>query len=216
MSRPLSYYQDLITSEQRDKPNFMSKLTANLQQGTDATNLLDNIYQCFDLDNINIENPLFIPSYITGYVSSVSIIHLTNGAQLDILGSLIGMSRIVDFNPADGSSSTLTDADYKTILKAKIAKNIWSGQIADLVQLWQILFPGTLIFVTDNQNMTMTVMLAGSFTAMTQDLITHGYIVPKPAGVGINYVYGHLPVFGYDSQDGYITGYDVGWWSDLR
>jgi hypothetical protein len=213
-SRPIEYYQNLITSEHRDKPNFVNYLTSNLGSYSDTSDIIDRLDAYFDIDNVS-EYPYldFFPGYVVGYTSG-KFIASTDGAQLDILGELIGIGRVVNFNPTDGSSPILSDLNYKMVLKAQILKNNWNGRLDDLVKIWEILFPGSLFIVTDNQDMSMTVILAGAFTPMIQDLIMHGYIVPKPEGVRINYSFGHLPVFGYDLNDSYVTGYDTGWWAD--
>lgn len=212
----MEYYKNLITSQHRNKPKFIDHLFAALEMVDNGTRLVNNLHEYFDIDNIS-ENPYldYIPGYIFGY-STGKFIASANGKQLDLLGELIGVSRTVHFTPTDGSSPVLSDDNYRIVLLAKIAKNNWDGQIGSLKQIWENLFPGYLIIITDNQDMTMNVLLAGSFTPILIDLITYGYIVPKPEGVLINYVYGHLPVFGYDSNDEYVAPYDTGWWSDIR
>lgn len=214
--RPLTYYKDLITSQHRDKPKFMDHLAAALELCDDGSRLASLLDEYFDLERVS-DNPYldYIPAYIFGYSSGLFIAS-ANGKQLDVLGEWIGVSRTVTFNPTDGSSPVLTDSDYRIVLLAKIAKNNWDGQIKSLIEIWESLFPGYLIIINDNQDMTMTVLLAGSFSPMMIDLITHGYIVPKPEGVLVNYVYGHLPVFGYDSNDNYIAPYDTGWWANIE
>lgn len=189
MSRPVSYYLDLITSQYRQSTKFLAWLTAALEVLDDTTSTIVDIVNAFDLDN-------------------------AVGVQLDVVGGLVGQGRTVNFIPSGGISLTLADANYRTLLKAKIVKNHWTGQVAELVTAWELLFPGTLIIINDNQDMTMLVTLAGDFSSLVQELVTNGYIVPKPEGVHINFAWGHLPVFGYDQQSDYLDGYDVGWWAN--
>jgi hypothetical protein len=73
------------------------------------------------------------------------------------------------------------------------------------------LFPsGSIIFI-DNQNMTATVILEGTFSSIETDLITNGLIVPRPEGVLYTYVIGAtFPLFGADLNNSFIAGADLG------
>lgn len=75
---------------------------------------------------------------------------------------------------------------------------------------------GTLIFVEDNQDMTMTVGLAGIKPNPLQlALLTDGQLVPKPEGVRVDYAITTNdggPLFGFDVQNSYISGFDTGAW----
>ena len=133
------------------------------------------------------------------------------GDQLDTLGAILGINRTVSFEPTD-ASPILNDETYRIVLKAKIVRNHWNGQIGTLKAAWDILFPGQALLITDNQDMTMDVMIIGDFTTLIQDLITNGYIVPKPQGVETNYGFPVLPSFGYDLDTDYVAGYESGSW----
>lgn len=186
-STAMAYYLQYPTSEYITKPNFMAMLKLLLTPFNDAATIAVNFPTFFDIDK-------------------------AIGAQLDVLGQIIGQQRTINFNPSDGSSPTLGDEDYRTLLKATIIKNTWDGTIPDLYTQWANLFPSGTIVIKDNQDMTMNVIIAGNFTTVVQDLITHDYIVPRPAAVKINYSFGTLPIFGYDIQSGFINGYDIGHW----
>ncbi len=187
MSRDLAYYKGLITHQYRMSTKFMQWLEANLQLFSDAAGVADDLIAAFGLDT-------------------------AVGAQLDILGDILGVGRTVSFSPSGGVSPVLDDDTYRVVLKAKIVKNHWDGQIGSLVRAWQLLFPDGQILVTDNEDMSMDVLVAGNLTTLIQELIEHGYIVPKPEGVKINYVFGTLPAFGYDLETGYVAGYETGHW----
>lgn len=135
------------------------------------------------------------------------------GAQLDVLGTLIGASRTLPFQPSGGASPILTDADYKTLLLAKIAQNQWNGSLSSLYALWNELFPGGRISLIDNQNMTATIILAGTFSSIVQDMITNGLIVPRPQAVLYNYTFATLPILGFDQNNATIAGLDAGHFS---
>ncbi len=183
----IQYYLGYPTSEYITKPNFMAMLQLLLTPFNDAAYLACNMYSYLSIDN-------------------------AVGVQLDLLGELIGQSRTINFNPTNGSSPTLNDGDYQVLLKATIIKNMWNGTIPSLYASWATLFPGGIIVIQDNQDMSMNVILSGNFTSNIHDLIINGYIVPRPEGVLVNYSLGTLPVFGFDLGNAYIQGWDQGYW----
>jgi hypothetical protein len=111
-------------------------------------------------------------------------------------------------------SPILDDSDYLTLIQAKILQNNWDGQAGSLWQPWQVIFPGGRIYITDNQNMTCTVFLVGSFSPLQQQMIENGLIVPRPEAVQYTYEFATLPIFGFDNLNPtFIAGFDVGSWS---
>jgi hypothetical protein len=69
------------------------------------------------------------------------------------------------------------------------------------------------IIVADLQNMTAVIQVTGASNSVLADLVNNGYIVPRPAGVLYEYGFGDLPVFGFDGNNAYIAGFDLGKWS---
>ena len=181
---PLGYYLGLLTSQYQNSPKLNAFLAMLLQKFEDISQCQSVLDEAFDLDN-------------------------AVGAQLDILGVLLGASRLVGFQPSGGVSPLLDDTSYRVYLKARAAMNQWDGTIDGLQGVWTTLFPGGRIVIDDNQNMTATIFLSGSFTSIQQDLITNGYIVPRPEGVLYTYVFGG-PHFGCDLNNSYVAGVDVG------
>lgn len=182
------YYQNLLTSEYKQSPQMNAWLTALLNIANDISNCLISISTAFDLD-------------------------YAIGVQLDILGVIVGVSRVVNFQPSNNISPVLDDATYRLLLRATIANNQWDGKIGSLYPIWQTLFPGGTIIIIDNQDMTATIVLTGAFSSIIQDLIVNGYIVPRPEAVLYNFEFGGLPFFGFDREDAFISGWDTGLWS---
>jgi len=155
-------YLSLVTSEYADKPNFIAWLTAVLGPADDTASAGGSFAGAFDLD------------------SAV-------GVQLDILGLIVGVSRTVDFQPSNGVSPVLDDDTFRVVLQARIAANAWDGTQPGLYNLWSTIFPGISLQYVDNQDMTATATVTGLSSSIEQDLIVHGYIVPKPMGVAVTY-----------------------------
>ena len=185
---PISYYTGLLTSEYTNASKFKQWLTSVLSIADDISTCLANMTGAFDLD-------------------------YAIGAQLDILGQIVGIGRTVSFQPSGGVSAVLDDTTYRILIKATIANNQWDGKIGSLYPIWNNLFPGGHITIVDNQNMTANIILTGSFTSIIQDLITNGLIVPRPESVAYTYLFGSLPFFGFDRNDSFIAGFDTGKWS---
>lgn len=182
---------NLVTSQYRDSPNFLLWLNACLNKLDQETGVIDQLTAFFDIDS-------------------------AIGAQLDILGQIIGQGRQVNFEPIDGSGSVLDDRNYRTLLKAKIVKNNWKGTLAEVNLMWRSLFPGGAIIIYDNQDMSFEVTIAGTFSLTERELVRNGYIIPKPEGVRVNYSFGDLPLFGYDLENDFIKGYDEGNWARTK
>ena len=70
----ISTYLNRITSEHKNKPSFTKLVKARLEPFIDLCELLEDIDKSFDLDT-------------------------ASGAQLDIIGQYVGVSRLLDFQP---------------------------------------------------------------------------------------------------------------------
>lgn len=190
------YYQNLLTSEYRNAPKLNAFLKMMLQKYQDICQCQVSLDTAFDLD------------------SAV-------GAQLDVLGVILGVGRTVPFQPSDSVSPVLDDSTYVILLKATAAINQWNGLIDSLYPIWQTIFPNSLIIIADNQDMTAAILLPGpsgwggdsGFSSIQQDLIKNGMIVPRPEGVEYLYVFPPFPVFAFDQDNEYASGFDVGFWA---
>jgi hypothetical protein len=185
---PIGYYLNLLTSQYGEAEPFQRWLQAVLNIANDISNCLLSIGPAFDLN-------------------------YAVGVQLDTLGTIVGVSRTVPFQPTGGVSPILDDTTYRLLIKATIANNQWDGKVGSLYPIWNNLFPGGHITIIDNQNMTADIILTGSFTSIIQDLITNDMIVPRPETVAYTYIVGDLPLFGFDLNNGFIAGFDTGKWS---
>ncbi|SEI99177.1 Protein of unknown function [Azotobacter beijerinckii] len=210
----ISDYLGLVTSEHADKLKFMAMLQAALHPFVDANNTAAGLPDNFDLD-------------------------IAIGAQLDVVGLWVGISRIVKtpisgvyfsldvdglgfdqgvwqgpYDPDSGVVS-LDDDTYRTLIRAKIAANRWDGTVEQSRAILDLVFTNeSLLFIQDNQDMTMTIGMSGKQpSAIFLSLLTGGYIPIKPAGVRVDYVItsqNNTPIFGFDMQNQYVSGFDNG------
>lgn len=159
-------YLNNITSQHRDKPNFIAWLSAFLNKIDGAYTLM----QSFD-SNMDIDNAI--------------------GNQLDMLGQLIGRKRTLNFQPLNGFSPILTDDYYRLVLKTKIAMNNWDGTVESMYTIWNNIFGDDTLMdlqLQDNQDMSFNAYITGYIDQIQQNLIANGYIIPKPEGVRVNYI----------------------------
>jgi hypothetical protein len=180
-----AYYKSLITSEYQASPNMLAWLGASIQPFQDTLACLAGFPAAFDI------------------ITAV-------GPQLDILGSILGQPRTVTFQPSGAVSPVLDDTTYRLLLQASIQKNHWDGTLDALIGIWRFVFPGGLLIVDDHQNMTVDLFVAAAFTSIIQDLVLHGYMLPRPQGVLYTYFIATLPIFGFDRDDAFVAGFDQG------
>lgn len=183
----MSQYTDLITSEHADKPKFVALVDGVTSVIAAQAQTVGLMSQAFDLD--------------------VAI-----GAQLDVLGQWVGISRYASvtitgvyfsfdteglgfdqglikgpFDPSEGLA-TMDDETYRTMIRAKIGANHWDGTLPSYQQIMAQIFAGTgtLAFAVDNQDMSMSVYFAGTQpSALLAGLIKSGAFPLKTAGVRI-------------------------------
>ena len=187
MGRPIEYYQSLLSSQWKppSAPKLNAWLTANLQ-------LFQDVIVCAE-------------AFIAAFDPTIA-----SGPQLDVLGNIVGQPRQVSFQPSGGVSPVLDDVTYALLIQATIARNHWDGKIDSLIAIWQSLFPGGTLTVQDNQDMTVTLFVAGAFTSILQDLILRGYFLPRPQAVAYTYEIAALPMLGFDESTAYLSGLDSG------
>lgn len=211
-------YLKLVTSKHNQQPKFMEMLRGEVQGQVDNINLLLRFRTLFDIDQ-------------------------AQGQQLDIIGLWVGISRNIQtpltgvffafdtagvgfdegrwFGIGDSMNglTSLSDGEYRILLKAKIAANHWDGTVPGAYSIWAIVFAGTdmKLLIQDGQDMTMAIILLSlTVTAVELSLLTNGYIALRPAGVLITGYYqetvADVPLFGFDVENSTIAGFDHGAW----
>ena len=187
----LDGYRRLLTSEYKTRPRLTSWLLWLLSEGLTYKNTVQEFLDAFNLDT-------------------------AVGVQLDIIGRIVGVDRLLSFHPVSGDSPLMNDSTYRMIIKAKIIQNTWKGTLDELYEAWAVLFPEVRYFqIQDLQDMTYNVVIMGAFTPLERELIANGYIIPKPEGVRINLLTitdtSGLPLFAYDMDTYLLSGYTSHW-----
>jgi hypothetical protein len=217
MSNTIQTYQNLVTSEYQNQPNFQATIALSVGMSVQVQALLASMMTTiFDLDSPPVGN------------------------QLDIIGQWVGVSRSVaipiagvyfswddtkfdgwDFgNWRPGNAPTtitvLPDGAYLTLIRARIAANQWDGTTEGAYAIWEKVFPTFAILVIDHCNMTYDLAIVGGIVdSLTLALITGGYIPLRPEGVLINEYLVSVDTnkaFAWDVENTYLAGWNEGSW----
>jgi len=210
-------YLDLITSAWRQKPKFTAMVSADVSVQVRVQDLLASLIEAYDVDT-------------------------AVGSQLDVIGQWVGISRRVNvpianvyfswnadytlgweygtWQPANQpfSVTVLPDDSYRTLIRAKIAANLWDGTTDRAYAIWDAVFPTITILIQDHQNMSYDLAFVGGIIdSLTLALITGGYIPLKPEGVKVNVYYIPInpgPMFCWDlDETTLVAGWETGSWA---
>lgn len=178
-------YLALVPSANKVQPKFMAMIALTVQPMVDTINLVESIPSLLDVDLavgqaldivgewVNLSRTLRAP--ITGVYFA-----------FDTVG--LGFDEGIWFSSDDPATGivVLDDETYRTMLKLKIAANVWDGSMEWANQALQNAF-GTqgdppVVWIEDNFDMTMSYMTS-SMVALIQQLVAGGYMPFKVAGV---------------------------------
>lgn len=181
-------YLKLITSEYAESPKYNSYVEAFLKMLDPAISCATSFDEIFNLNK-------------------------AVGNQLDKLGMLVGITRELPFSDPD-VPSILPDVYFRKVIKARVYSDHWDGTMQGLANIIHEMYPDAIFQIVDGQDMSYQIIIIDPGSDPTfAALLFHGYIIPKPAGVRVNYTILDKPLFGYDSNTSFIKGWDLGTWS---
>jgi len=226
VQRLLTYKRDEITAdtvgEEMKSRTFASVDTVGafmkgLQVNFDKVGVVFKRINYDDEKQIDLRNTSAVEKTAEDIISAFDVDNAV-GPQLDILGRIVGVGRVLKFQPSE-DSPVMDDETYRLVIKAAIIKNQWKGNAASLKEAWMNLYPDTVIFeIQDLQDMSFNIVVSGEFTTLQREIITNGYILPKPEGVRINLLtivdLTGFPLFTYDYDTLYMSGYGSHWASN--
>jgi hypothetical protein len=150
-----------ITSQHSLMPNFMAWLAAYLEKADGAHGIVRELPEAFD-------------------------VYKATGAQLDVIGQLVGVGREYPPLPFPDMNPLLVDNVYRRVILAKIVRNRWRGNYESFFEIWnETMRDSYQATYFDNQDMTMDVAITGDFSPVEIELVLGGHIIPKPMGVGM-------------------------------
>ena len=132
-------------------------------------------------------------------------IELAEGVNLDTIGSIVGISRVLPGgpnNPLPPEQSVLSDAQYRLLLRAKIVKNHSHGTNEDLIKGLSYLFATNYVAIDDNNDMSIRIGVGKMLGEIEKAIYYLLDILPRPGGVLINYrvMFDANKYFGFEGQ----------------
>lgn len=212
----MSIYNKLIIGEFQKSPNFnaiVDLLTSALQTNTDLVNSFQTL---FDLDTAVGQQLDYTGQWI-GITRNITpaITNVFFSFDIDHLGFDEGYWQ---GKYSYGGVTTLTDDVYRRLLYAKVMVNQCDGTIPGAIQALKMVFPDNDVFIKDNQDMTMDIILSGSLTPMVIALLKRGSFNSRPTGVLVNDYHmastRYQPLFAFDLNTPLLAGFDIGVWSE--
>jgi Protein of unknown function (DUF2612) len=184
-------YTNLITSEHSDKPKFMATVAATCQPFADMFEEYNDVDELYNIDT-------------------------AQGAQLDVIGQWIGLSRTLSIpltgvyfsfdtsglgfdqgvwqGPFDPSTqlTQLGDETYRQVLKAKIQANKFDGTIPTYKAILNAAYgsASTTLHVINKTSTTYDIYVVGTaLPPISLQLLKLDILQLIPAGVTLNGVY---------------------------
>lgn len=170
----INNYLNLIPSDNIQKPKFMAYLKAILDHAADLSGTVESIALAFNLEN-------------------------AAGAQLDIIGDLIGLKRQLKFVPTEGGDQ-MSDEEYRIMIKMTIARHRWNGSNETAVQIYKEIFENLFnIWYQDNLDCTVDIYISGIRTTREAEIMNaaDGYLVPAGVGKTVNVIGGNVDLQPY-------------------
>lgn len=152
-------YADLLSQANYDRPKFNLLVRSLLKPGISLMQLIQSFNLIYELDN-------------------------ACGDQLDVLGEIIGASRLLNYVPASGDR-VMDDDEFRLVLKLTIAQNTWDGTLGSIKAIYaNALGSNVSIKYVDNQDMSVTISVYGDITTREIEILDSAGLLLVPAGVG--------------------------------
>jgi len=181
----LSLYLNRITTYNQ-KPKFTATVTAVLQPFVDAQAFLEGLPAAFDID-VAIGAQLDVVGQWVNLSRNVELPVLNNWFSLG--DAARGIGRGVWYNGAYSFGNyivALDDTSYRNLLYARIAANHWDGTSAGALSVLETYFsnPATYVIADDKQTMTTYYALSGLIPdAVSLEIFSGDYLPLSAAGI---------------------------------
>lgn len=163
----IKYYTNLLIKQYWNKPKARATIKTLIFNNI---LLFENVINNFT-DNFNINKAV--------------------GKQLDIIGALVGVSRIYDGIEFENTQSpnTLDDETYRILIKLKGINNYSVNSIKSIADGVYNFLNNKLVFV-NNTDMTISYIIFGENEQdnIIKIILKNRNILPAPAGVYVNYI----------------------------
>jgi hypothetical protein len=182
-------YTTLITSEFNQQPKFMALVDTFANSMGEITAAAESLPAAFDLDQavgaqldilgLWIGQSRNIPNAIS--ISYFGFSDTPNAGGFGDLNNPSTGSPFFDLNDPLGSSASLPDGPYLTVLQAEILKNQYDGLMDDL-EAALTLIAGEPYAIYDAGTKRPTIVILVGVSSLIQSLLTNIDLLPRPAG----------------------------------
>lgn len=211
-------YLNLVTSEYKQKPNFLATLSFMVSIGVRVQELMNKmVSRIFDIDTPPDGDQLDTIGLWVGAPRTVHVPIAGLYFSWDGVDTAVGWD-LGSWQPATAPSTIteLPDDVYLNLILATIAANNWDGTTTGAYAIWAQVFPSFSILIQDNCNMTYDLGIVGGVPdSLTLSLITGGYIQLRPQGVRVDKYFIPVdtnPAFCWDTESTLVKGWDEGSW----
>ena len=155
-------YEKLISDRNARREKFMGYVRAILSLGIGVASPVESMDMAFDISN-------------------------AAGDQLDVIGDLVGLKRLLDYEPSVGSRE-MDDDEYRLCLKMTIAKNEWDGTNDGAFAAYKILNDsGIGINYYDNQDTTVSLVVQEALSVRIYEILRNTGLLLVPSGVSAEF-----------------------------
>lgn len=185
-------YLNRITSEHNLKQNFMAMIATLCGGIGDMTAEVLSMPTLFDLD-VAVGNQLDIVGEWVGQprivadVLTVAFFGFQDDEAALTFGELTNPSVggvFYELGATYESTTTLSDSDYRTIIRARIVRNQAQGQAVDIESALQYIF-GVPCQIHDIGDWSLAIVVGAPITQTQEALLNTLDILPRPAGIQI-------------------------------
>lgn len=195
-------YSALLTSEYANSPNFIQTVQLTANAIGDITTLLQSLPAQFDIDNALGRQLDIVGQWIgfprtIGGVLLVQFFGFADDATALTFGELTDPSvggRFLELGENTSQSATLSDVEYKLLLKAKVLQNDWDGSVAEFEAAANDVLLGIPYLVVDPGTNVVLIMPRAALDPVLTQLLTGYDLLPRAAGVRYQFV---IPQSGY-------------------
>lgn len=201
-------YTKLITSQHSSKPKYMAWMKVLSDALSDCLAVAQSLNTLFDVDSavgaqldavgLRVGQPRVVPNVITLNYFGFEDTEVTVYQFGELSDPSVG-GRFYDLGDPVGSTVLLGDPEYRTAIRARIARNQYDGSLAALEQALMYIF-GVACSVTDKGDRQISIAIGRPITAIEQALITDYDLLPRVAGVRLAQIEYATPLAG-DAAD---------------
>lgn len=205
------YSHELIENQLRESPNYIEVIRLLAEDFDEASDIYEYIAK-----NINIMNAGGVWLDLIGDIVGVSRVfdkeiqptYFGFSDQANITG--FGQARFRDPNDKTTSSSILNDDDYRVVIIGQIARNY--GDVSEVGVATSVLnmTQADQVLVYQGGAAEFNVYIIGLVSDNIKSILNGSDIIPRAAGVKVNLFFsGDGNIFGFADQTG-MKGFDVG------